>query len=103
DRQPGCRDVEALIRRKVRTVAGHPALLCYALGNEIPEPMGRYIGGRAVERDLERMYGVVKQEDPDGLVTYVNYPTTEYLRLPFPGLAYVSVHLPSNHACDALP
>jgi len=32
DRPPGAPDVDALIRSKVRTVAGHPALLCYALG-----------------------------------------------------------------------
>ncbi len=37
----GAPDVEAVIRDKVRSCAGHPALLCYALGNEIPAPMAR--------------------------------------------------------------
>src|SRR5439155_5615128 len=83
DRRPGAPDVEALIRAKVRACAGHPALLCYALGNEIAGPLARWLGRRGVERYLERLYRVVKEEDPDGLVTYVNYPTTEYLRLPF--------------------
>src|SRR3989449_72836 len=96
DRPPGGPDVEALIRSKVRSVAGHPALLCYAIGNEIPAPMARYIGGSAVERYLERMYRVVKEEDPDGLVTYVNYPTTEYLRLPFLDLVCFNVYLESQ-------
>src|SRR6266487_500465 len=83
DRRPGAPDVEALIRSRVRVCARHPALLCYALGNEIPALMARWLGRRKVERYLERLYRIVKEEDPDGLVTYVNYPTTEYLRLPF--------------------
>src|SRR5436305_1120874 len=32
----GAPDTVALIRDKVRRCAGHPALLCYALGNELP-------------------------------------------------------------------
>src|SRR5437867_2666521 len=43
DRPPGAPDVEALIRNKVRACAGHPALLCYALGNEIPALMARWV------------------------------------------------------------
>src|SRR5215467_14881274 len=31
-------DIEAVVRTKVQACAGHPALLCYALGNEIPAP-----------------------------------------------------------------
>jgi len=44
----GGRDLEASIRAKVRTCAGHPALLCYALGNEIPATIGRWLGRRRV-------------------------------------------------------
>src|SRR5256712_12853329 len=58
--------------------------------------MARYIGGSAVERYLGRMYQVVKEEDPDGLVTYVNSPTTEYLRLPFLDLVCFNVCLESQ-------
>ncbi|HYT82491.1 MAG TPA: glycosyltransferase [Gemmatimonadales bacterium] len=101
DRPPGAPDIEALIRDKVRTVAGHPALLCYALGNEIPAPVARWLGARKVERYLERLYRVVKEEDPDGLVTYVNYPTTEYLRLPFLDLVGFNVYLESQECLQA--
>ena len=79
-------NIDELVREKVRAVAGQPALLCYALGNEIPASMVRWLGRRKVERYLERLYKVVKAEDPEGLVTYVNYPSTEYLQLPFPRL-----------------
>ena len=56
---------------------------CYALGNEISASVVRWVGPRRIERYLRRLYDVVKREDPDGVVTYVNYPTTEYLRLDF--------------------
>src|SRR5207249_25305 len=72
----GAPDIEALIRAKVRTCAGHPALLCYALGNEIPAPLARWLGRDRVQRYLERLARVVRDEDPGALVTYVNYPTT---------------------------
>src|SRR5207248_5473499 len=63
-----------------RECAGHPALLCYALGNEIPSTMARWLGRRKIERSLKGLCRVIKEEDPDGLVTYENYPTPEYLR-----------------------
>src|SRR3989475_805642 len=101
DRPPGARDVEALIRERVRACAGHPALLCYALGNEIPALVARWLGRRKVERYLERLYRIVKEEDPEGLVTYVNYPTTEYLRLPFLDFVCFNVYLESQHRFEA--
>src|SRR5437879_2352555 len=101
DRPPGAPDVEAVIRGRVRACAGHPALLCYALGNEIPALVARWLGRRKVERYLERLYRIVKQEDPEGLVTYVNYPTTEYLRLPFLDFVCFNVYLESQDRFEA--
>jgi hypothetical protein len=101
DRPPGAPDIEDRIRLRVRACAGHPALLCYALGNEIPALMARWLGRRKVERYLERLYRVVKQEDPEGLVTYVNYPTTEYLRLPFLDFLSFNVYLESQERFEA--
>jgi GT2 family glycosyltransferase len=86
-------DIQGAIRAKVRSCAGHGALLCYALGNELPAPLVRWIGPPRVERYLRNLYRVAKEEDPDGLVTYVNYPTTEYLHLPFLDLVSFNVYL----------
>ena len=97
----GAPNIASLIRRKVRSCAGHPALLCYALGNEIPAPMARWLGRRRVQRYLERLYRVIKNEDPDGLVTYVNYPTTEYLELPFLDFVCFNVYLESQDRFEA--
>ena len=86
-------DRAARARARCAPCAGHPALLAYAIGNEIPAPIVRWHGRRAIERFLERLYPTVKDEDPEGLVTYVNFPTTEYLQLPFVDLASFNVYL----------
>ncbi len=86
---------------EVRECAGHSALLCYALGNEIPSTMARWLGRRKIERYLKRLCRVIKEEDPDGLVTYVNYPTTEYLQLPFLDLVCFNVYLESQERFEA--
>jgi GT2 family glycosyltransferase len=74
--------IEQTIRETVRSAAGHPAILCYAIGNEIPSSIVRWHGRRRIERFLARLCKAAKAEDPGGLFTYVNYPSTEYLRLP---------------------
>jgi len=97
----GAPDIEGLVAAKVRECAGHPALLCYALGNEIPAPMARWLGRERVQAYLKRLHRVVKREDPAGLVTYVNYPTTEYLELPFLDLLCFNVYLESQERLKA--
>jgi GT2 family glycosyltransferase len=89
-------DIEHAVRSRASICAGHPALLCYALGNEIPAPLVRWLGRRRVERYLERLYWIVKDADPEALVTYVNYPTTEYLQLRFLDLVCYNVYLESQ-------
>src|SRR6266550_3554323 len=79
DKTDGLGRLEAVVRASVRACAGHPAVLCFAIGNEIPAPVVRWHGRRRVERFLERLYNAAKDEDPGALVTYVNYPSTEYL------------------------
>ena len=41
----------------------------------------RWIGPRQVERFIERLHARRARRTPAALVTYVNYPTTEYLEL----------------------
>ena len=88
--------IEDGIRQAVSQCAGHPAVLCYALGNEIPASIVRWHGRRAVERFLKRLYHIGKAQDPGGLFTYVNFPTTEYLQLPFLDLVCFNVYLESR-------
>ena len=67
------------VRADVRRLAGHPALLCHAVGNEIPASVVRWYGKARVERFIGDLCAADKSEDPDALVTYINFPTTEYL------------------------
>ena len=94
-------DIDTIFRTRVRQLAGHPALLCYSLGNEISTSMVRWLGRRTVEQYLERLYRIVKAEDPEGLVTYVNYPSTEYLDLPFLDFVSFNVYLESEERLRA--
>ena len=94
-------DLDEFVRAQVHSCAGHPALLCYAVGNEIPASMVRWLGRNRVERYLERLFWAAKHEDPDGLITYVNYPSTEYLQLPFLDLVCFNVYLESQERLGA--
>lgn len=86
-------EIEATVRKAVKACAGHPALLCYAAGNEIPASIVRWYGRKRIERFIKRLYQAVKEEDPDALVTYVNFPTTEYLDLSFIDVFTFNVYL----------
>jgi O-antigen biosynthesis protein len=99
---PGRADsIEQRVRESVRACAGHPAILCYTIGNEIPAPIVRWHGRRRIEAFLERLYCAAKSEDPQGLVSYVNYPSTEYLQLPFLDLLCFNVFLEQRDRLEA--
>lgn len=85
--------IAARVHRQVLACEAHPALLCYAIGNEIPAQIVRWHGKVKVEKFLERLHWGAKEADPEGLVTYVNYPSTEYLELPFLDIAAFNVFL----------
>jgi GT2 family glycosyltransferase len=72
-------------RRAVRLAAqrgrGRPGLLAYSIGNEIPPDVVRWHGARRVERFLAELCDTARQVDPEALVTYANFPPTEYLDL----------------------
>jgi GT2 family glycosyltransferase len=76
-------------------------VLGYAIGNEIPTPVVRWFGRGRIERLLARLAGVVRREDAAALVTYANYPSTEYLQLPFLDLLAFNVYLEDAGALDA--
>jgi beta-galactosidase/beta-glucuronidase len=87
------RNIEQQLRTSVRACAGHPAILCYVIGNEIPAPIVRWYGRHLVEKFLEKLYQTVKAEEPESLVTYVNYPSTEYLQVSFVDFVCFNVYL----------
>ena len=94
------KDIENRVRAGVRECAGHPALLCFTVGNEIPASIVRWYGRRRIEKYLERLYKAAKAEDPGALVTYVNFPTTEYLDLSFLDFVSFNVYLETKEKLD---
>jgi beta-galactosidase/beta-glucuronidase len=96
DPQKQAPDIKARIRGKVQTVKHHPALLCCSIGNEITASVARMLGRKTVERYLWQLYDVIKAEDPSAILTYVNYPSTEYLQLPFLDIVRFNVYLEST-------
>lgn len=95
------RAIENQARAAARSCANHPAVLCYAVGNEIPASIVRLHGRKHIEQFIERLYRIVKKEDSLGLVTYVNFPTTEYLQLPFLDFVCFNVYLESRESLEA--
>ncbi|MDP8932242.1 MAG: glycosyltransferase [Actinomycetota bacterium] len=74
-RDAGRQAVEELGER----CAGHPSVVGVSVGNEVPVDVVRFIGARAVEALLSDRVRAVHETLPDVLVTYVNFPTTEFL------------------------
>jgi hypothetical protein len=72
---------------------GIPRSFCYASATKSPPRSSAGTAGAVVERFIERLYRFAKKEDPGALVTYVNFPTTEYLRLPFLDFHCFNVYL----------
>ena len=95
------RQIEQRLKESIHDCADHAAVLGYTIGNEIPAPVVRWHGRRRIERHLHRLYEAVKAEDPEALVTYVNYPPTEYLELPFLDYLCFNVYLEAEERLEA--
>jgi GT2 family glycosyltransferase len=87
------RGVRQDVARAVAQVRDHPAVLMFALGNEIPASVVRWHGQARVERFLRELYDEGKAIAPESLFTYVNFPPTEYLELPFLDVCAFNVYL----------
>ena len=88
------RAAEQAVRQAVRRLkAFADVVLAYSIGNEIPPLVARFHGRRTIERFLERLARVVRDEDPGGMVTYGNYPSTEFLQLDFLDFYTLNVYL----------
>jgi GT2 family glycosyltransferase len=87
------RDIRRALLARVRELGDHPALLLFALGNEIPPGVVRWHGHKHVERFLRSLYAEGKAASPDSLFAYVNFPPTEFLDLSFFDLCAFNVYL----------
>ena len=72
-------EVLQTVRAAVAEHRGHPAVLGYLVGNEIPTTMVRWLGVQRVTEFLEELINVGRAIDPDALFSYASYPPTEFL------------------------
>jgi GT2 family glycosyltransferase/DNA-binding beta-propeller fold protein YncE len=87
------RTIRRQIAAKVADLGDHPAVLAFALGNEIPPGVVRWHGRIRVERFLRSLYEDAKTAAPSNLFTYVNFPPTEFLDLSFFDICAFNVYL----------
>jgi len=78
---------------RVRACRRHPAVFAYLIGNEIPPDMVRWHGADAVRSFLRSLVACAKTEHPEALVSYANYPSTEYLTVDFTDFVCFNVYL----------
>lgn len=72
-----CQEVADAARR----LAGNDTVAAISVGNEIPADVVRWVGTSRVASIIRELSDAVRDQDAGRLVTYANYPTTEYLPL----------------------
>jgi len=95
------KDIIGRVSGAVESCSGHAAVLCFALGNEIPSSIVRWHGAKKIEKFIYQLFREGKKADPDALFTYVNFPTTEYLQLPFLDIVSFNVYLETEEQLQA--
>jgi glycosyltransferase involved in cell wall biosynthesis len=85
--------IRAMIAEGVRACGRHPSVFAYLVGNEIPPDIVRWHGAEAVRRFLKELVALVRQEHPGALVSYANFPSTEYLTIDFTDFLCFNVYL----------
>ncbi|MEX2287739.1 MAG: glycosyltransferase [Planctomycetaceae bacterium] len=86
------------VRQAVEAGRRFHSVFAYSVGNEIPANIVRWHGARRVERFIAELTDVAKQADSEKLVTYANYPSTEFLDLSFLDFAVFNVYLHEREA-----
>lgn len=86
-------DIRKQVMASVESCRQHPAVFAYLIGNEIPPDIVRWHQPERVKEFLHTLYDLVKGVEPDALVSYANFPPTEYLDLDFLDFISFNVYL----------
>ncbi|HZP42923.1 MAG TPA: glycosyltransferase [Candidatus Binatia bacterium] len=79
DRKDLVAEIRGTVRAAAENCGNHPALFGFLVGNEIPPDIVRWYGPERVRDFLRVLRDEVKDRAPDALVSYANFPSTEYL------------------------
>jgi O-antigen biosynthesis protein len=86
-------EIREMVVAGVRACGCHPAIFGYLVGNEIPPDMIRWHGAEAVRAFLKELVGLVRREHPGALISYANFPSTEYLAVDFVDFLCFNIYL----------
>jgi glycosyltransferase involved in cell wall biosynthesis len=89
------------VRGTASTLGNHPAVFAISVVNEIPADVVRFYGHRRVERFIDELLETVKQEAPNCLTTFVNFPTTEFLNASGGDFCCFNVYVHDERKCAA--
>lgn len=68
------------VRSAAQSCGNHLAVFAISVVNEIPPDIVRYLGARPIAEFVDELCDIIKEVAPDCLVTFANFPTTEYLQ-----------------------
>ncbi len=68
------------VREAALACGNHPAVFAISVVNEVPADLVRYVGAEHVADFIDELCDIARAQAPDCLITFANYPTTEYLQ-----------------------
>jgi O-antigen biosynthesis protein len=74
------RQAHDAVRTAAKQCGNHPAMFAISVVNEIPPDIVRFVGRSKVEDFVDDLVATAKAEAPECLITFANFPTTEYLQ-----------------------
>jgi O-antigen biosynthesis protein len=80
DNEELTRQAHDAVRQAASACGNHEAIFAISVANEIPPDLVRFYGRERVEEFVDSLVATAKDEAPDCLVTFANFPTTEYLQ-----------------------
>src|ERR1700724_1169481 len=89
----GQAEIRETVTARVHACRGHPAIFGYLVGNEIPPDIIRWHGAEPVRRFVRSLVACVREAHPEALVSYANFPSTEYLTIDFTDFVCFNVYL----------
>jgi O-antigen biosynthesis protein len=75
------REARREVRDAARRLSGDPRILGLSLGNEVPADVLRWYGIGPIADAIRSLVDTARDQDPEQILTYANYPTAEYLPL----------------------
>lgn len=98
DNRNSRRQILRELSRSASLLGNSPSIMAVSIANEIPPEVVRWHGKERVEGFLETACDAVKQVAPETLVTFGNYPSTEFLH-PI-GLDFATCNVYLHQAAD---